>query len=126
MNEKYKTNKQLVFFSRKDIEQVLEMINDNNNKFNIKEPNIEIYNLENYLLDLEKASSEVIKKTRFFPTYTSYKKMNDEAQLNNKKLDESKKMKKILIEKVKSTQRFFKGVIWLITSDTLPTEENSW
>ena len=29
-------------------------------------------------------------------------------------------------EKIKSVQRFCKGVIWLLTSDTLPTEENSW
>jgi len=124
--EKYKTNKQLVFFGKKDIEKVLEIINNSNKKFNIKEPNIEIYNLENYLLDLEKTSSEMIEKIRFFPTYTSYEKISDETQLNNKELDKSKKMKKILIEKIKSTQRFFKGVIWLITSDTLPTEENSW
>ena len=120
------SNKQLVFFGKKDIEKVLEIINNSNKKFNIKEPNIEIYNLENYLLDLEKTSSEMIEKIRFFPTYTSYEKISDETQLNNKELDKSKKMKKMLIEKIKSTQRFFKGVIWLITSDTLPTEENSW
>jgi hypothetical protein len=27
---------------------------------------------------------------------------------------------------MKNLQRFYKGVIWLFTSDTLPSEENSW
>jgi hypothetical protein len=27
---------------------------------------------------------------------------------------------------LKSLERFYKGVIWLFTSDTLPSEENSW
>ena len=39
---------------------------------------------------------------------------------------EDKKIKKMVNEKVKSLQRFCKGVIWLVTSDTLPSEENSW
>ena len=28
--------------------------------------------------------------------------------------------------KLKECQRFYKGLIWLFTSDTLPSEENSW
>jgi predicted GTPase len=35
-------------------------------------------------------------------------------------------IKKNLTKKMKSVERFCKGVIWLVTSDTLPTEENSW
>ena len=57
---------------KKDIEKVLEVYK-NNKKANINEPNIEIYNLENYLLDLEKSSLSAIKKSSFFPPYKSYK-----------------------------------------------------
>ena len=27
---------------------------------------------------------------------------------------------------LKNLERFYKGVVWLFTSDTLPSEENSW
>jgi len=67
-----------------------------------------------------------VKKIKFFPPYTLYQKIGSNPHNNNKDLTGDKKIKKILIEKIKSTQRFCKGVIWLITSDTLPIEENSW
>jgi hypothetical protein len=124
--ENHEINKQLVFFSREDIEKVLEISKNNNKESTIEEPIIEIYNLENYLLDLEKSSYEMVQKIRFFPTYTLYQKIGDNPKINNRDLTGDKKIKKILIEKVKSTQRFCKGVIWLVTSDTLPSEENSW
>jgi len=126
--EDHGINEQLVFFSKEDIEKVLEISNNNNNnkESTIEEPIIEIYNLENYLLDLEKSSYEMVQKIRFFPMYTLYQKIGDNPKIHDKDLTGNKKIKKILIEKVKSTQRFCKGVIWLVTSDTLPSEENSW
>ena len=45
---------------------------------------------------------------------------------NNLNQQKNKTIKRMLSEKVKSAQRFYKGVIWLVTSDTLPSEENSW
>ena len=82
--------------------------------------------LENYLLDLEKTSPETIKKTKFFPPYSSYKQINECTIEDNSELQKDKSMKRMVNEKLKSAQRFYKGVIWLVTSDTLPSEENSW
>lgn len=118
-------NKKLIFFSKKDIEKILEVYKDNK-KSNINKPSVEIYNLENYLLDLEKSSLEAIKKVNFFPPYRSYKTISENIEYKNAEPSENKKIKKIFVEKIKSIQRFSKGVIWLITSDTLPSEENSW
>jgi len=68
----------------------------------------------------------MIQKIRFFPPYTSYREFDKNMEKQITELSENKKIKKILVEKVKSLQRFCKGVIWLVTSDTLPSEENSW
>ena len=117
-------NTKCIFFSRKDVDKVLEIYK--NKKLNTKQTTIEIYNLENYLLDLEKTSPETIKKTKFFPPYSSYKQINEYSIEDNPELQKSKSMKRMVNEKLKSAQRFYKGVIWLVTSDTLPSEENSW
>ena len=117
-------NKKLVFFNRKDVDKVLEIYGSK--KLDTKEHTVEIYNLENYLLDLEKVSPEVIKKTKFFPPYSSYKKISENIIEDNLNQQKNKTIKRMLSEKVKSAQRFYKGVIWLVTSDTLPSEENSW
>ena len=95
-------------------------------KLNIKEPTVEIYNLENFLLDLEKSPNNLIQKVKFFPPYSSYQSSSRNIEDVKIESSENKKIKKILNEKVKSVQRFCKGVIWLVTSDTLPSEENSW
>ena len=78
------------------------------------------------MLDLEKSSLSAIKKSNFFPPYRSYKTISEDLEYKNPESSENKKIKKIFVEKMKSVQRFCKGVIWLVTSDTLPSEENSW
>ena len=118
--------KKLVFFSRQDVEKALEAFKKTDTKLNIKEPTVEIYNLENFLLDLEKSPNNLIQKVRFFPPYSSYQSSSRNIEDVKIESSENKKIKKILNEKVKSVQRFCKGVIWLVTSDTLPSEENSW
>jgi hypothetical protein len=125
-NKEEKITKKLIFFSNKDVEKALEVLKNSEKKLNIKKTTIEIYNLENYLLDLEKSSNNSIQKVNFFPPYPSYEKNNDNIEDFKIELLENKKIKKIINEKVKSFQRFCKGVIWLVTSDTLPSEENSW
>ena len=119
-----KESKKLVFFSREDVDKVLEIYK--NKKLDPKEQTVEIYNLENYLLDLEKTSPEVIKKTKFFPPYSSYKKISENIIEDDSEQQKNKTIKRMINEKIKSAQRFYKGVIWLVTSDTLPSEENSW
>ena len=118
--------KKLVFFSRQDVEKALEAFKKTDTKLNIKEPTVEIYNLENFLLDLEKSPDNLIQKVKFFPPYSSYQSNTRNIEDVKIESSENKKIKKILNEKVKSVQRFCKGVIWLVTSDTLPSEENSW
>ena len=120
------SNKKLIFFSNRDVEKALEGLKNSDTKLNIKEITIEIYNLENYLLDLEKSSSDLIQKVNFFPPYPLFEK--NDVHVEDFKIEplENKKIKRIINEKVKSVQRFCKGVIWLVTSDTLPSEENSW
>jgi len=119
-------NKKLIFFNKKDLDRVLTTSKDNNKRLNIKETTLEIYNLENYLLDLEKSSTEMIQRVRFFPPYASYKEIDKNKMDDTEEVIENKQIKQAAAEKIKSVQRFCKGVIWLLTSDTLPTEENSW
>ena len=47
---------------------LLEGLKNSDTKLNIKEITIEIYNLENYLLDLEKSSSVPVNPANFNPT----------------------------------------------------------
>ena len=72
-NEKKRIrNKKLVFFSKKDVEKALRSLS----RIIIKpilRTILEIYNLENYLLDLEKSSLSAIQEVKFFPPYSSYK-----------------------------------------------------
>jgi hypothetical protein len=123
--EENKIYKKLIFFNKNDINEVLSTGNNSKN-LDFKEPTIEIYNLENYLLDLEKSSTEIVKSTKFVPPYLSYLKMGNEIVNDNEENITNDQIKKKLTKKMKSVERFCKGVIWLVTSDTLPTEENSW
>ena len=123
--EENKIHKKLIFFNKNDINEVLSIANNSKN-LNFKEPTIEIYNLENYLLDLEKSSAEIVKSAKFVPPYLSYLKMGNKIINDNEENITNDQIKKNLTKKMKSVERFCKGVIWLVTSDTLPTEENSW
>jgi hypothetical protein len=125
-SKKDKITKKLIFFSNRDLEKALEGLKNSGTKLNIKEPTIEIYNLESYLLDLEKSSTDSIQKINFFPPYSLCEQNVENIEDFKIEVLENKKIKKIVNEKVKSVQRFCKGVMWLITSDTLPSEENSW
>lgn len=124
--QKESVKKKLIFFNKNDIEKVLAVYRNDEKKLKIKEPNIEIYNLENYILDLEKLPTEIIEKISFFPPYESYKTINESLKTTKTQNPKDKELKNFFIEKQKSVQRFCKGVIWLVTSDTLPSEENSW
>jgi hypothetical protein len=84
--------------------------------------------LENYLLDLEKANVNLTQQTIFVPPYDSYmhsKQLVQELQLRTD-MSVRKTIDQYVATKIKSLQRFYKGMIWLVTSDTLPSEDNSW
>ena len=122
-------DKKILLFKKDDAYKVWELYRLKNTELNLPEkPSLEIYNLENYLLDLEKSDVSLTQQTTFVPPYDSYthsKKLIDIAQLN-KKESFVEKIDKYIKVQTKSLQRFYKGVIWLVTSDTLPSEENSW
>lgn len=120
------TNKKLIFFNKKDIDRVWSASKNNNKNLDVKEANVEIYNLENYLLDLEKTSPEIIQTIKFFPPYISYQEISEKNIDSGEEITRNKQIKRLFNEKIKSAQRFCKGVLWLLTSDTLPSEENSW
>ena len=71
--EKENIGKKLVFFNKNDMEKTLQSYSKEKKT---KDINIEIYNLENYLLDIEKLPVETIEKITFFPPYQSYENTN--------------------------------------------------
>ena len=122
--------KNLVFFNRKDALKAWECHLARTKQLYVKNPpNLEIYNLESLLLDFENNKYDSTMETILIPP-SSY--MQDNVTIEEKKKlshDQSYNLNEILFKtklKLKECQRFYKGLIWLVTSDTLPSEENSW
>jgi hypothetical protein len=122
-------DKKILLFKRDDAYKVWSLYRLRNKELNLPEkPHLEIYNLENYLLDLEKANVNLTQQTIFVPPYDSYmhsKQLVQELQLRTD-MSVRKTIDQYVATKIKSLQRFYKGMIWLVTSDTLPSEDNSW
>jgi hypothetical protein len=91
-------------------------------------PDIEIYNLESYLLDLEQLEPSIVKDNYFLATQKAFRNLETEMKSFEKtsEINPSKKFKRFFTEKSKELKDFCKGMIWVLTSDTLPTEENAW
>ena len=120
----------MIFFSKEDATRAWQVYMSKDNK--IKCPNnpiVEIYNLENLLLDIEHSGQEEIENLIIVPPY---KKQNTEKSIYS--LDTTEDSLPTNFDrytfqaklKLKEVERFYKGLIWLFTSDTLPSEENSW
>ena len=91
-----------------------------------KNPTIEIYNLESLLLDIE-INPEKTMDTIFVPPYDSYLEWTSDKK--DLPIVDSNILKDSIFKlqlNLKNLHRFYKGIIWLFTSDTLPSEENSW
>jgi hypothetical protein len=119
--------KKLIFFSKEDAIKAWKVFLVKKSQFSLNtKPNIEIYNLENFLLDLENTPDNLLELS-FIPPYKSYIELksqnNQKVFVNTGFTDEYVYKTKLYM---KNLQRFYKGVIWLFTSDTLPSEENSW
>ena len=119
--------KKLIFFSREDAIKAWKVFLVKKSQLPLStKPSIEIYNLENFLLDLENSPDNSLE-IAFIPPYESYLELKSQ---NTQKLF----VKSSLIEEslyktrlyLKNLERFYKGIVWLFTSDTLPSEENSW
>jgi hypothetical protein len=92
-------------------------------------PVLEIYNLENLLLDSENSKLDELKNLIIIPNYLEQntQKTTFSSELSTKTTPN--KLEKYLFQarlKLRDLERFYKGLIWLFTSDTLPSEENSW
>jgi hypothetical protein len=119
--------KKLIFFSKEDAMRAWKSFLLKKSHLSLNtQPSIEIYNLENFLLDLEN-SAEHLLELAFIPPYKSYIDLKSEENQKipfRSSLHEEYAYKTKLY--LKDLQRFYKGIIWLFTSDTLPSEENSW
>lgn len=119
--------KKLIFFSKEDAMKAWKVFLINKSELSLStKPNIEIYNLENFLLDLENNPDKSVDIS-FIPPYESYlelKSQNSQKAFSKISFAEECLYKTRLY--LKNLERFYKGLVWLFTSDTLPSEENSW
>lgn len=118
-----------VFFKLEDAYSAWDHFCDSNKGIQLPLfPTLEIYNMESYLLDLENSSIDVVNETSFIPTRDSFKDIEKNLTSKEKEnnLTLSKKITRLITKKSKQVREFYKGIIWVFTSDTLPTEDNAW
>lgn len=117
----------IVFFKKEDANAYWERIRKWGQN---KEPVLELYNLESYLSDVRKLGVNYSTNMAFISSSESVstmQKMCKENPVDSEiKNTFNQRIENTLKPKIISLQRFCKGMVWLITSETLPTEENSW
>lgn len=120
-------DKKIIFFNREDAVKAWRNFISRETKLPLAQnPSLEIYNLESFLFDIENITDNS-PQLIFVPPYDAYLKLREE--LTEQSLPNSNPIQEHLFRmrlNLKNLQRFYKGVIWLFTSDTLPSEENSW
>jgi hypothetical protein len=91
-------------------------------------PNIEVYNLESYLLDLEYSNMDVVNDHYFVGTHSSLTDLEQELTIvaNKEEPILTKKVAQFVSKSSKKLIEFAKGMLWVFTSDTLPTEDSGW
>lgn len=108
---------EIVFFKQSNIDEFWKKFKEKNvdleNRKNslIQHPSLQIYNLENYLLDIESRQDE--NSIYFIGDLTSMPKSESSYRTSTG-------------INLSSIKRFLKGMYWLLTSDVLPTEKNDW
>lgn len=122
------TEKSYIFF-REDDKNIAwkEYLTRNKQKTIKNKPNFELYNLENLLSDLEKEEDLHTGNIILVPPYEKCResKLNKIPSLNVEYSNQTRLMYSLKL-KFEDIKRFYKGFLWLITSDTLPSEDNSW
>jgi hypothetical protein len=70
----------------------------------------------------------LVKENYFLATQKSFANLEKELKSFEKPNEKnpSKNLKRFFLEKSKEVKLFCKGLVWVLTSDTLPTEENAW
>jgi hypothetical protein len=122
-----KTGLKILFFKKEDASAYWKEVRKWSQN---RKPALEIYNLESYLSDIQELGVNYIKEIPFISSTESMsalKKMHTQ-QPEKSKTDENsnQKIKDSLEPRIISLQRFCKGMIWLITSEALPSEDNAW
>jgi hypothetical protein len=101
---------EVIIFSKEDLDNALRACSQTDI------PNVEIYNLEDYLSELQ--AEKPNETNRMFAAYYPDKRLKTPCTYVG--------FKETFETKMKSLRRFCKGLVWLVTSDALPTEDNSW
>jgi hypothetical protein len=117
------TGLKLVFFKKEDASAYWKEIRKWGQS---RKPIIELYNLESYLSDVQKLGVNYSTKMTFIPSSESISTMQkmstEEPVRSGIGNDVNQKIENTMV----SLERFYKGMVWLITSEMLPTEDNSW
>ena len=119
-----------VFFKLEDAYLAWEKICSTNKKTKLPVyPSIEIYNLEEYLEDLEQSPIQIVKKIKFTPSFKSIRTIKKDTKTLAEKEDSSfnnSNLPLLRAFKYEKLVRLYKGLVWLMTSDALPNEDNAW
>nr|YP_010835261.1 hypothetical protein QLP26_pgp146 [Cryptomonas gyropyrenoidosa]WFQ82936.1 hypothetical protein [Cryptomonas gyropyrenoidosa] len=117
--------KKVIFFTIEDALNAWSAHKSKNSDFK-GEPLIEIYNLESLLFDIESSNSLSQHELLFVPPRSFQSPpVTDEII----RLSTASRLEKTLFSarlKLKNVYKFYSAMLWLLTSDTLPNEENSW
>ena len=121
------TDLKLIFFKKEDADTYWKEVKKWGQD---KKPVLELYNLESYLSDVQKLGVDYSTKMIFISSSESISNIQEictEKPVRSKiESDFSQRIENSLKPRIIALQRFYKGMIWLITSETLPTEENAW
>jgi hypothetical protein len=118
-----------VFFKLEDAYLAWDKFCDDNKGIRLPlVPNLEVYNLENYLLELECLDRDVVDDNYFIGTQSSLNDLKQELNIidNTEEPTLAKKVIQFINTSSQKLLMFSKGMLWVFTSDTLPTEDNAW
>jgi hypothetical protein len=110
---------EFVFFSKKNLDKFLKSVSD------VKHPEkgVKLYNLENTLSEM--TSKDYYPRETVFVTTKDLKPV--EYTSREIGYTRSQKVLRTLFKETGTeVLRFCKGMVWLLTSDTLPTEDKAW
>ena len=120
----------MIFFSKEDATRAWQVYLSKASNLKCRtNPILEIYNLENLILDMEHSKLEEIENLTIVPSYKKQSTEKSTSFLESKFDSTPHNFDRYTFKaklKLKELERFYKGLIWLFTSDTLPSEENSW
>jgi hypothetical protein len=118
-----------IFFKLEDAYIAWDKFCDDNNTLRLPlVPNIEVYNLESYLIDLEYSDVDVVTDNYFVGTQSALTDLKQELTViaNTEEPTLARKVAQLISDSSEKLVTFSKGMLWILTSEALPTEDNSW